>query len=111
MNTPDEQLKYQIALTLMPGVGSVLAKNLVSYCGSIENIFKRKKSQLEKIPGIDEVAMHGNKLHLTVQDPVQATQQIYATGERMKLGVTSIREITPSLEDVFVSVMTRQRTE
>ncbi len=52
MNTPDEQLKYQIALTLLPGVGSVLAKNLVSYCGSIENIFKRKKSQLEKIPGI-----------------------------------------------------------
>ncbi len=52
MNTPDEYLKYQVALTLVPGVGSVLAKNLVSYCGSIENIFKRKKSQLEKIPGI-----------------------------------------------------------
>lgn len=52
MNTPDEQLKYRIALTLLPGVGSVLAKNLVSYCGSVENIFKRKKQQLEKIPGI-----------------------------------------------------------
>lgn len=52
MNTPDECLKYQVALTLIPGIGSVLAKNLVSYCGSIENIFKRKKSQLEKIPGI-----------------------------------------------------------
>src|SRR5213075_2338885 len=52
MNPPDEQLKYCIALTLVPGIGSVLAKNLVSYCGSVENIFKRKKSQLEKIPGI-----------------------------------------------------------
>jgi DNA processing protein len=52
MNTPDEQLKLQIALTLLPGVGSVLAKNLVSYCGSLENIFNRKKHQLEKIPGI-----------------------------------------------------------
>ncbi len=50
----DEQLKYQIALMLLPGVGSVLAKNLVSYCGSVEDIFKRKKAQLEKIPGIGE---------------------------------------------------------
>src|SRR5690348_10564311 len=52
MNPPDEQLKYQLALTLLPGVGSVLAKNLVSYCGSVENIFKQKKPHLEKIPGI-----------------------------------------------------------
>jgi DNA processing protein len=50
----DEQLKYQIALTLLPGVGPVLAKNLVSYCGSVEEIFKKKKAQLEKIPGIGE---------------------------------------------------------
>jgi len=48
----DEQLKYQIALTLLPGVGPVLAKNLVSYCGSVENIFKKKKANLERIPGI-----------------------------------------------------------
>jgi DNA processing protein len=48
----DEQLKFQIALTLLPGVGPVLAKNLVSYCGSVENIFKKKKANLEKIPGI-----------------------------------------------------------
>jgi len=48
----DEQLKYQIALTLLPGVGPVLAKNLVGYCGSVENIFKKKKANLERIPGI-----------------------------------------------------------
>lgn len=52
MKTPDEQLKHQIALTLLPGVGSILAKNLVSYCGSVEAIFKSRKYQLEKIPGI-----------------------------------------------------------
>ena len=53
--------------------------------------------------------MHGNKLHLTVKDPDEAGKQILSLGERLKLGVTSIREITPSLEDIFVSVITRQR--
>ena len=64
---------------------------------------------LEKTPGIEEVAMHGNKLHLTVKDPEDAERQIRAVGEKLRLGVTRIREITPSLEDIFVSVMTRQR--
>jgi DNA processing protein len=45
-------LTYQIGLTLLDGVGDVLAKNLVSYCGSAEQVFKTSKAQLEKIPGI-----------------------------------------------------------
>lgn len=45
-------LTYQIGLTLLDGVGDVLAKNLVAYCGSAEQVFKTKKAQLEKIPGI-----------------------------------------------------------
>jgi len=48
----DEKLKYCIALTLLPGVGPVLAKNLVSYCGSVEEVFKKGQTQLERIPGI-----------------------------------------------------------
>jgi ABC-2 type transport system ATP-binding protein len=64
---------------------------------------------LEKIPGIEEVAMHGNRLHLTVSDPVDAERRIREVEKQLNLGVTSIREITPSLEDVFVSVITRRR--
>ena len=64
---------------------------------------------LEKTPGIEEVAMHGNKLHLTVEDPASAEREVRKIGEQLKLGVHSVREITPSLEDIFVSVMTRQR--
>lgn len=64
---------------------------------------------LEKIPGIEEVAMHGNRLHLTTSDPAEAERRIRTVGEQLNLGVRSIREITPSLEDVFVSVITRRR--
>jgi ABC-2 type transport system ATP-binding protein len=64
---------------------------------------------LEKTPGIEEVAMHGNKLHLTVADPDEAKKEILRVGEKLQLRVDGVREITPSLEDIFVSVMTKQR--
>lgn len=50
-----DELQYQIGLTLLDGVGDVTAKNLIAYCGSASEIFKAKKSQLEKIPGIGSV--------------------------------------------------------
>ncbi|MES2560918.1 MAG: DNA-processing protein DprA [Bacteroidota bacterium] len=47
-------LLHQIAITLIPGVGDVLAKNLISYCGGVEEVFRTKKSHLLKIPGVGE---------------------------------------------------------
>ncbi len=46
---------YNIGLTLLPGIGSVTARNLVAYCGSAEAVFREKKSRLEKIPGIGSI--------------------------------------------------------
>ncbi|PIF01749.1 MAG: DNA-protecting protein DprA, partial [Paludibacter sp.] len=48
-------LQYQIGLTLMKGIGTQLAKNLIAYVGSVEGVFKEKKQNLEKIPGIGSV--------------------------------------------------------
>lgn len=53
-----KDLIYQIGLTLIPGVGSVTAKTLISYCGSIEAVFTIPKSKLLKIPGIGEKSAH-----------------------------------------------------
>jgi len=50
-----EDLKYKIALSLIPKVGHVIAKKLVSYVGSFEGVFKQSKSNLLKIPGIGEI--------------------------------------------------------
>ena len=46
---------YQIGLTLIEGIGDVNAKNLLAYCGSPAEVFKQKKSQLQKIPGIGQI--------------------------------------------------------
>ncbi|GAB1417460.1 DNA-processing protein DprA [Bacteroidales bacterium] len=53
-----EQLLYQIGLTLIPGVGDVLGKKLVAYCGGPEAVFSEKKRALEKIPGIGAALIH-----------------------------------------------------
>lgn len=45
-------LTYQIALTLLPKVGNINARKLIAYCGSVEAVFKEKKHNLMKIPGI-----------------------------------------------------------
>ena len=48
----NEKLIYRIGLTLIPGIGDVLAKSLVAYCGSAEAVFRQKKQHLLKIPGV-----------------------------------------------------------
>ncbi len=47
-----DELIYKIALTLIPGVGSVNGKNLVAYCGGVKAVFTEHKRNLIKIPGI-----------------------------------------------------------
>ena len=46
---------HKIALSLIPGIGNVLARTLIAYVGSVEGIFEEKKQNLIKIPGIGEV--------------------------------------------------------
>src|SRR3954464_1941492 len=54
-----DHLKYEIALTLIPNIGDILAKKLLAYCGSAEQVFKEKRSTLEKIPGIGSIYARG----------------------------------------------------
>ena len=48
------ELLYQIGLTMLPNIGSILAKNLLAYCGSAEAVFKTPRQKLVKIPAIGE---------------------------------------------------------
>lgn len=46
------ELKYSIALSLVPGIGSINARLLISHFGSAEAIFKTKPELLKKVTGI-----------------------------------------------------------
>lgn len=50
----EANLIFKLAFNFIPNIGAVNAKNLISYCGGIEEVFKAKKSFLLKIPGIGE---------------------------------------------------------
>ncbi|MDR0688534.1 MAG: DNA-processing protein DprA [Prevotellaceae bacterium] len=49
MNT---DLTYQLALTLIPGVGSITAKQLIAYCGNAETVLTSPAKALLRIPDV-----------------------------------------------------------
>lgn len=50
----NNELVYQVGLTLIEGIGDVNAKSLLAYCGSAKEVFSQKKAHLVKVPGIGE---------------------------------------------------------
>ncbi len=50
----NNDLRYQLAICLISGVGPRIAKKLIAYCGGVEAVFKEKKKNLLKIPTVGE---------------------------------------------------------
>ena len=53
----DNTLLYQIAITLIPGIGDISGKRFIAYCGDAEAVFKENRKSLEKINGMREVTI------------------------------------------------------
>ena len=51
----EEELKYLLALTMIPSIGPLTARKLIAYTGSAEAVFKENKQALIKIPGIGQI--------------------------------------------------------
>ncbi|HYW94431.1 MAG TPA: DNA-processing protein DprA [Bacteroidales bacterium] len=51
----DEQLRYLIALSMVPSVGAITARKLISYSGSARDVFKLSREKLKRIPGIGDI--------------------------------------------------------
>jgi len=48
-------LRYKIGISLIKGIGPVLAKNLIAYLGDVEAVFNESQANLAKIPDIGPV--------------------------------------------------------
>lgn len=47
-----EELLQQVELSLLPGIGPVTIRQLISYCGSASGVFGSSESRLDNVPGI-----------------------------------------------------------
>jgi ABC-2 type transport system ATP-binding protein len=61
----------------------------------------------DRLPGVLESALYGDKYHLMVTDVAVARQAINERLSGRGVAITSIREAPPSMEDVFVSLAER----
>jgi ABC-2 type transport system ATP-binding protein len=63
-------------------------------------------AKLERLPGVSEVALFGDRLHVVLADPtIAATLQ--SNLSTAGCGDATVREIVPSLEDVFIRLIAR----
>lgn len=67
----------------------------------------RAVEALDGTPGILEVTLFGRAIHAMVEERAHAERAIPETLERAGHRLISLREIDPSLEDVFVSLVRR----
>lgn len=74
-----EELVFQMALELIPGVGNKGIKQLMSYCGSATEVFRASKNKLLKIPGV------GEKMAETVKQasPFKEAEAILKSAEKI----------------------------
>lgn len=66
----EDELIHVLALQHVPKIGDVIAKKLISYCGSAEAVLKEKRQNLLKIDGIGTSTIHGlySSEHLTAAE-------------------------------------------
>lgn len=75
----DENRLSLLALHFIPGLGDYLIKQLVSYCGSPEKVFKIPKGKLLKIPGVGgvtaEAIIRGKPFALAEKECLKAEKE------------------------------------
>jgi ABC-2 type transport system ATP-binding protein len=60
---------------------------------------------LEHVQGVEEVALYGTNIHLVLDANRQTPQGIRSVLAQVGIATSAIDEISPSLEDVFISLI------
>jgi len=63
---------------------------------------------LEGVPGVQDVAVFGGGLHVTVDDPGPAARRIHEALDGGGIEVRRLESIAPSMEDVFVAMIEQE---
>lgn len=88
-----DQLHYLIGLGLIEGVGPVLAKRLISFCGSPRDVFYEKSPLLAKVPGIGTVLAGAVSKSMHVLD--RAAKEVEFIREHKIKALTYLDEAYP----------------
>lgn len=100
----DQERISFLSLHFIPGIGDFLVKQLISYCGSAEQVFKTPKGKLLKIPGIGEVSAeaikNGKTIHIAERELKKAekeeTEILFFTDKKYPQRLKSIED-APSI--------------
>ncbi|WP_317173797.1 DNA-processing protein DprA [Adhaeribacter radiodurans] len=76
-----DSLLYEVALGLLPGVGDMLTRQLISYCGSAKAVFTSHKGQLLKIPGIGQTLVQ----NMNPNQALQLAESILKQAEQQQV--------------------------
>jgi DNA processing protein len=79
----DQNRMALLALHFIPGIGDHLIRQLISYCGSAEKVFKMPKGKLQKIPGIGEVTAETIRTGRPFQRAEEELKRAASDGVRM----------------------------
>lgn len=77
----DQNRLSLLALHFIPGIGDYLIRQLVSYCGSAEKVFRLPKGKLQKIPGVGFVTAEA----ITKGRPFELAEKELRHAERTKV--------------------------
>lgn len=81
MNT--NELFHVLALSQVDGVGDIVAKKVISHCGSAENVFKATVKELKAIDGIGDVLLKNLRKKTVFERAEQELQ--YIQNEKIKV--------------------------
>ena len=82
-NVDNSNYLYPLALTLLDGIGSVRAKNLIAYLGSAEDVFKAKKVSLSQVPGVSAKWFQRKKMHEALLKAEEILDHVSAANHRV----------------------------
>lgn len=78
-----EQLVYEVAMGLLPGIGDQLTRVLISYCGSAKQVFLAPPGKLLKIPGIGQNVINNINRSVVLREAEAIVQRAEKDGVQL----------------------------